>query len=115
MQGHPEETYYICKNNKVNQEGRICECKYKTTVTELEERKDRYKETEKGKKDIEIKYASMKEANDLTKILSKESKTKLKSLRQEKETSKEVIKALRNMTKTKIDSAPDKDLQIMQI
>ena len=43
-----------------------------------------------------------------------QTKTKLKNLYQEKETSKEVIKELRRMTKTKTDSVPDKELQIKQ-
>ena len=47
MQEYPEEMQYICKKDKVNQEERIWERKYKTTVLELEELKDRYKETEK--------------------------------------------------------------------
>ena len=63
---------------------------------------------EKEKKDIERKYVNIKEAYELTEILSEQSKTKLKNLHQEKETSKEVIKALRSMTKTKIDRVPDK-------
>ena len=70
---------------------------------------------EKKKKDIESKYVNIKEAYELTEILSEQSKTKLKNLHQEKETSKEVIKALRSMTKTKIDRVPDKELQIKQV
>ena len=50
-----------------------------------------------------------------TKILPEQTKTKLKNLHHEKETSEEVIKALRSMTKTKIDSVPDKELEIKQL
>ena len=106
---------YICKKDKVNQEERIWESKYKTTVIELEELKDRYKGMEKEKKDIERKYASIKEVYEQIKVLSEQTKTKLKNLNQEKETSEEVIKALRSMTKTKIDSVPDKEMQIKQL
>ena len=63
---------------------------------------------------MERKYVSIKEAYEQTKILSDQTKTKLKNLHQEKETSEEVIKALRSMTKTKIESVPDKELQIKQ-
>ena len=65
---------------------------------------------EKEKKDIERKYASIKEVYGQTKILLEQTKAKLKNLHQEKETSEEVIKALRSMTKTKIDSVSDKEL-----
>ena len=109
MQEYPEEMEYICKKDKVNQKGRIWENKYKTTVIELEEMKNRYKEMEKQKKDIERKYASIKEVYEQTKILSEQTKTKLKILHQEKETSEEVIKALESMTKAKMDSFPDKE------
>ena len=109
MHKYPEEMQYICKKDKVNQEERIWESKYKATVLELEELKDRYKETEKENKDIERKYASIKEVYEQTKILSEQTKTKLKNLHQEKETSEEVI------TKIKIDSVPDKELQIKQL
>ena len=109
MQEYAEEMQYICKKDKVNQEERIWESKYKATVLELEELKDRYKETEKENKDIERKYASIKEVYEQTKILSEQTKTKLKNLHQEKETSEEVI------TKIKIDSVPDKELQIKQL
>ena len=44
MQEYPEEMEYICKKDKVNQQGRIWESKYKATVIKLEELKDRYKE-----------------------------------------------------------------------
>ena len=50
-----------------------------------------------------------------TRILSQQTKTKLKNLHQEKQTSEEVIKALKSMAKTKIDSVPDKELQIKQL
>ena len=70
---------------------------------------------EKEKKDIERKYASIKEVYEQIKVLSEQTKTKLKNLNQEKETSEEVIKALRSMTKTKIDSVSDKELQIKQL
>ena len=50
MQVYPEEMQYICKKDKVNQEQRIWERKYKTTITELEELKDRYKEMEERTK-----------------------------------------------------------------
>ena len=68
---------YICKNNKVNQAERIRENKYKTKIIELEELKDNYKEMEKEKKDVERKYASIK-VYEQTKILSEQTKTKLK-------------------------------------
>ena len=68
----------------------------------------------KRKEDMERKYVSIKEAYEQTKILSDQTKTKLKNLHQEKETSEEVIKALRSMTKTKIESVPDKELLIKQ-
>ena len=48
-------------------------------------------------------------------MLSEQTKTKLKSLYQEKEASEEVNKALRSVAKTKIDSVPDKELQIKQL
>ena len=67
---------------------------------------------EKEKKDIERKYDSIKEVYEQTKILSEKIKTKLKNLHQEKETPPEVIKALRTITKTKIDTVLDKELQI---
>ena len=70
---------------------------------------------EKEKKDIERKYVIIKEAYEQTKVLSEQTKEKLKNLHQEKETSEEVIKALRSMTKTKIDSVPDKEMQIKQL
>ena len=70
---------------------------------------------EKEKKDIERKYANIKEVYEQTKLLSEERKSKLKNLNQEKKTSEEVIKALRSMTKTKIDSVPDKKMQIKQL
>ena len=115
MQEYPEEMQYICKKGTVNQEERISESKYKTTVIKLQELKDRQKEMEKEKKDIERKYASIKDVYKQTKVLSEQTKTKLKNLNQEKETSEEVIKALRSMTKTKIDSVPDKEMQIKQL
>ena len=101
MQKQTEETQYICKKDKVNQEERIWESKYKTIVTELHELKDRYKETKKEKKGIDGKYASIKEVYEQTNILSQQTKTKLENLHQEQETSAEVIKVLRSMTKTK--------------
>ena len=45
MQEYPEEMQYICKKDKVSQEERIWESKYKVTVIELEELKDKYKES----------------------------------------------------------------------
>ena len=66
-------------------------------------------------KDVERKYASSKEVYEQTKILSEQTNIKLKNLHQEKETSEEVITALRSMTKTKIDSVPDKELQMKQL
>ena len=89
---------YICKKDKLKQAERIWESKYKTTVIEFEELKDKYKEMEKEKIDMEWKYSIVKE---VTKILSEQTKAKLENLHQEKETSAEVIKALRSMTKTK--------------
>ena len=50
-----------------------------------------------------------------TRILSQQTKTKLKNLHQEKQTSEEVIKTLKSMAKTKIDSVPHKELQIKQL
>ena len=50
MQEYPEEMEYICKKDKVNQQGRFWENKYKTTVIELEELKDRYKEMKNKRK-----------------------------------------------------------------
>ena len=41
MQEYPEETQYICKQDKINQTERIWESKYKITVTELDELKDK--------------------------------------------------------------------------
>ena len=41
MQEYPEEMQYICKKGTVNQEERISESKYKTTVIKLQELKDR--------------------------------------------------------------------------
>lgn len=41
MQEYPEETQYICKQDKINQTERISESKYKITVTELDELKDK--------------------------------------------------------------------------
>ena len=89
---------YICKKDKLKQAERIWESKYKTTVIEFEELKDKYKEMEKEKIDMEWKYSIVKE---VTKILSEQTKAKLENLHQEKEISEEVIKALRSMTKTK--------------
>ena len=66
---------------------------------------------EKEKTDVERKYVS-KKVYEQTKILSGQTHIKLKNLHQEKETLEKVIKALRSMTKTKIDSVPDKELQI---
>ena len=71
---------YICKKDKVNQEERIWESKYKTTAIELKKLKDRYKEMEKEKKYIERKYANIKEVYEQTKILSEQTKIKLKKL-----------------------------------
>ena len=50
MQEYPEEMEYICKKDKVNQQGRIWESKYKATVIKLEELKDRYKEMKNKRK-----------------------------------------------------------------
>ena len=75
-------------------------------------RKDEEEICQHKRKDIKRKYASIKEIYKQTKVLSEQTKTKLKNLNQEKETSEEVIKALRSMTKTKIDSVPDKEMQI---
>ena len=46
---------------------------------------------------------------------SKQKKTKLINLHQEKQTSEEVIKALKSLTKTAIDIVPDKELKIKQL
>ena len=115
MQGYPEEMQYIYKKYKVNQAERIWKSKYKTKIIQLKKLKDKYKEMEKGNKDVERKYAIMKEVYDQTEILSEQTKTKLKNHHQEKETSEVVIKALRSMTKTKIDSVHDKQLQIKHL
>ena len=56
---------YICKNEKVSQEERIWEIKYKTTVIELQELKGRYKEVEKEKIDIERKHANKNKIKNL--------------------------------------------------
>ena len=80
MQEYTEEMQYIRKNNKVNQEERIWESKYKTIVTELQELKDRYKETKKEKKHIDGKCASIKEVYEQTNILSDQTKIKLENL-----------------------------------
>ena len=44
MRDYPEEMQYICKKDKVNHAEKIWESKYKTTIIELEELKDKYKE-----------------------------------------------------------------------
>ena len=49
------------------------------------------------------------------KVLSEQTKTKLKNFNQEKKTTEEVIKALRSMTKIEIDSIPGKEIQIKQL
>ena len=43
MQEYLEEMQYICKKDKVIQAERIWESKYKTTIIELEELRDKYK------------------------------------------------------------------------
>ena len=98
----------ICKKDKTNQEERILESKCKTAITELEQLKDNTKKQKQKNKDIERKYISIEEVNGQTKMLSDQTKTKAKNLYQEKETLKEVIKELGKMTKTKIDSVPEK-------
>ena len=70
---------------------------------------------EKEKRAVDRKYANIKEVYEQTKILPEQTKTKLKNINLEKETSEEVIKALRSMTKTKTDSLPDKEWQIKQL
>ena len=60
MQEYPEEIQYTCKKDKVSQAERIQECKYKTTIIELEKLKNKYKEMEKRKRDVERKFASIK-------------------------------------------------------
>ena len=115
MREYPEKMQYIYKKYKVNQAERIWKSKYKTKIIQLKKLKDKYKELEKGNKDVERKYAIMKEVYDQTEILSEQTKTKLKNHHQEKETSEVVIKALRSMTKTKIDSVHDKQLQIKHL
>ena len=104
----PEQMQYIWKQDKTNQAERIWESKYKTTVIEIEGLKDKYKQMEKEKKNVERKCAIIKEAYGQTKTISEQTTTKLKHLHQEKETSEEVIKALKSMEKTKIDSVPNK-------
>ena len=54
MQKYPEELQYICKRGKVKEEERIWKSKYKATVTELKELKDRYKEMVKKRHTEEI-------------------------------------------------------------
>ena len=98
MREYPEEMQYINKKNKVNQTEKIVERKCKTAVIELKE----------------LKNISIKQVYEQIKILSELTKIKLKNLHLEKETSEEVIKALRSMTKTKIDSVPDKEVQTKQ-
>ena len=95
MRKYPEEMQCVCKKDKVIQAKKIWESNYKTTIIELEELKDKHKEMEKEKKDVEGKYASIKEVYEQTKILSEQTKIKLKNHHQEKETSEEIIKALR--------------------
>ena len=68
MQEYTEEMQYVCKKNKVNQEKRIWESKHKTTVIEFKKLKDRYKEIQKEKKEIERKYAGIKELCNLKSI-----------------------------------------------
>ena len=67
--------------------------KYKATIVEHAELKDKYIEMKKKKKDIERKYSSIKEVYEHTKILSEQTKAKVKNLHQEKEISVEVLKA----------------------
>lgn len=98
---------YLCKRDKINQTGGILENNYKTTITELDDLKGKYKEVEKEKKGVEKNYASLKEVCWQTKILSEQAKTNLKNIHQEKELSEEFIKALRSIIKTKIDSVSD--------
>ena len=54
MEECPEEMQYICKKDKVNQEERIWERKYKTTVIELEELKEAKKWKKKRRHGEEI-------------------------------------------------------------
>ena len=61
MRKYPEEMQCVCKKDKVIQAKKIWESNYKTTIIELEELKDKHKEMEKEKKDVERKYASIKE------------------------------------------------------
>ena len=68
----------------------------------------------KKKTGVEWKYVS-KNLYDQTKILIGQIHIKLKNLYLEKEILEKVIKALRSMIKTKIDSVPDKELQIKQL
>ena len=82
---------------------------------ELEELKDKYKEMEKEKKNVDRKFASIKELYNETKIQSEQTKTKLKNLYYYKETYQEFIKALRSMKNTKLDSVLDKELRIKQL
>ena len=106
---------YVCKKDKINQVEIIWKCKYKATIMELEGLKDKYKEMEKEKKDVDRKFASIKEVYNETKIQSEQTKIKLKNLYCYKETYQEFIKALRSMKKTKIDSVLDKELRIKQL
>ena len=105
----------ICKKDKINQEERILESKCKTAITELEQLKDNTKKQKRKNKDIDRTYISTEEVNGQIKMLSEQTKTKVKNLYQEKKTLKEVIKELGKMTKTKIDSVPEKELQIKQL
>ena len=52
---------YLCKRDKIKQTGGILENNYKTTITELDELKGKYKEVKKEKKGVEKNYASLKE------------------------------------------------------
>ena len=113
MQEYPEKMQHICKLDKIIQAERIWETKHKTT-TEPEELNVKYKQTEKEKTGVEKKYVS-KKVYDQTKIIIGQIYIKLKNLYQEKEILEKVIKALRSMIKTKIDSVPEKELQIKQL
>ena len=70
------------------------------------------KQMEKEKKDVKFHY---KKVYEHTKILSEQTKIKLKNLHQEMETMEAVIKPLKNMTKTKIDNVINKELQMKQL
>ena len=115
MQEYSEEMQYICKQDKTIQEERIWESKYKIAITELGELKDKFKQMEKQKKDVENQtlIAKKKQRKEATEK-AKKNKTK-ESLSGKGNIAKEVIKALGRMATTKIESFPNKKLLIKEL